>query len=76
MGHITIVRVWIMNTYHNTKLEPSGFCVCQEKERPENVDLGTWGPHPKVFTPKIGTRKPNDIPQYCAKFRPCGYSDS
>ena len=44
MGHTTIVSVRMINTYHYTKPEPTGFLGCQETAGPVNLNLGPWGP--------------------------------
>ena len=43
----TVVRM--MNAYHHTKPEPSGFLAFLETAEPLNLNLGSWGPYPIIF---------------------------
>ena len=45
MGHITIMSMWMINTYHHTKPEPTGFLGCQEKTGTVNLNYPP-GAHP------------------------------
>ena len=44
-GIFTIVGVWMIITYHQTKPEPIGCIGCWEKAGPLYFDIGPWGPH-------------------------------
>ena len=69
----TIVGVWIINTYHHTKPEPSGCLGCSEKAGPLYL-YGPLGPLTFICGAKMVIHFHSCImPHTCVKFGPWAY---